>query len=421
MVTISHADLVFAIALASIAGMLFKPLGSPSWLWPALGALALVVCGLLPAGHALEALAAGQDVYCFLVGMMVLAELGRAEGFFDWLASHATRLAHGSATRLFFLIYALGALVTVFLSNDATAVVLTPAVAAVIRAAKIKEPLPYLYICAFIANAASFVLPISNPANLVIYGAHMPALAQWLSLYFLASMASIAATFIVLFVSQRHALKQAVASEIEFARLTPAGFRVGLGIGATAIVLLAASASGHALGASTLLLAGIVYLWVAARGQTSPLTFMRQISWSILILVAGLFVLVRSIEDTGGAERIVNAMGTHLSDDPTGVVWLMGGALAYACNLLNNLPLGLIAGRIAGSSHLSPSAIAAVVAGIDIGPNLSVTGSLATILWLQALKREGLEISAFAFLKLGALIMPAALVPALGAILVSAR
>jgi arsenical pump membrane protein len=53
-------------------------------------------------------------------------------------------------------------------------VVLTPAVYAATRAARVKEPLPYLLICAFIANAASFVLPISNPANLVVFGAHMP-------------------------------------------------------------------------------------------------------------------------------------------------------------------------------------------------------------------------------------------------------
>ena len=69
---------------------------------------------------------------------------------------------------------------TIFLSNDATAVVLTPAVAAAVKTAKVKDPLPYLFVCAFIANAASFVLPISNPANLVIYGSHMPPLLQWL-------------------------------------------------------------------------------------------------------------------------------------------------------------------------------------------------------------------------------------------------
>src|SRR6201999_3937138 len=108
--------------------------------------------------------------YLFLIGMMVLAELARHEGLFDWLAALAVKLSGGSPSPLFVLIFVVGTGVAIFLSNDATAVVLTPAVYAAAARAKAK-PLPYLFICAFIANAASFVLPISNPANLVVYGA----------------------------------------------------------------------------------------------------------------------------------------------------------------------------------------------------------------------------------------------------------
>ena len=96
----------------------------------------------------------GLDVYLFLVGMMALAEVARREGLFDWLASHAVRRADGSASKLFALVYGVGIVVTTFLSNDATAVVLTPAVYAAAKAAK-AEPLPYLFICALIANAAA--------------------------------------------------------------------------------------------------------------------------------------------------------------------------------------------------------------------------------------------------------------------------
>jgi arsenical pump membrane protein len=83
--------------------------------------------------------------------------------------------ARSCSSWLFTLIYLVGTVVTVFLSNEACAVVLTPAIYAAAKAAKAK-PLPYLFICAFIANAASFVLPISNPANLVVFAEHMPPL-----------------------------------------------------------------------------------------------------------------------------------------------------------------------------------------------------------------------------------------------------
>jgi arsenical pump membrane protein len=92
---------------------------------------------------------------------------------FDFLAGRAARLVDGSATKLFPLVYDVGTVVTIFLSNDATAVVLTPAMFVATTAAKVKDPLPYLLICAFTANAAIFVLTISNPANLVIFRDHM--------------------------------------------------------------------------------------------------------------------------------------------------------------------------------------------------------------------------------------------------------
>ena len=161
--------LVWSIAAGAIAGVIFRPREWPEAVWACLGAFFLVVLGLLPTGPALGAVAKGSDVYFFLSGMMLLAELARREGLFDWLAALAVQAAKGSQARLFTLLYIVGVLVTVFLSNDATAVVLTPAVYAAVKKAR-ADVLTYLFICAFIANAASFVLPISNPANLVVYG-----------------------------------------------------------------------------------------------------------------------------------------------------------------------------------------------------------------------------------------------------------
>ena len=115
---------------------------------------------LLPWQEAVTAVGSGADVYLFLIGMTLLSAVARKEGLFDWLATEAVTHARGSAKRLFLIIYVIGILVTSFLSNDATAVVMTPAVYAAARAAQV-EPLPYLFICAFIANAA--VLPSRSP------------------------------------------------------------------------------------------------------------------------------------------------------------------------------------------------------------------------------------------------------------------
>ena len=172
--------IIWSIAVLVTAGIIIRPFKLPEAVWAVSGALILIIFQFLSPSEAFSGVIKGLDVYLFLTGMMLLAETAREEKLFDWLAAHATRMAGGSSIRLFLLIYLVGTIVTAFLSNDATAVVLTPAVAAAVKTAKAERPLPYLLICAFIANAASFILPISNPANLVIYGNQMPPLMQWL-------------------------------------------------------------------------------------------------------------------------------------------------------------------------------------------------------------------------------------------------
>jgi arsenical pump membrane protein len=218
----SSNTMIWAIAALSTGGVILQPFKLPEAIWAVAGAALLLALQLITPEEALSGAVKGIDVYLFLTGMMLLAEIAREEGLFDWLAAVATSKAKGSPGRLFLLTYGVGALVTIFLSNDATAVVLTPAVAAAVKTAEADSPLPYLLICAFVANAASFVLPISNPANLVIYGHHMPPLLEWLPAYLLPSTASIVATYVVLRWTQRNELTQRLAKDVPVPKLSGA-------------------------------------------------------------------------------------------------------------------------------------------------------------------------------------------------------
>jgi len=409
----------WGIAALATAGVILRPLRIPEAVWAVAGACALVGLGLLPVDAAAAGIRKGVDVYLFLTGMMLLAELARQEGLFDWLAAWAASLARGSASRLFGLVYVVGIIVTVFLSNDATAVVLTPAVSAVTRAAKIEQPLPYLFICAFIANAASFVLPISNPANLVIYGSHMPPLLEWLPRFALPSVLSIAATYVVLRWSQRDALRQSASGDVKVPILSRAGKMTAGGIAATAVVLMLASAFGVQLGLPTCV-AGLVTLFaVTVMLRSSPWRFLREISWGVIPLVGGLFVLVQALDRSGA----IHAVSEYLkAETQRSAICSAAGAgilVGLAANLVNNLPAGMIAGMAVQTANASPDVASAVLIGVDLGPNLSVTGSLATILWLTALRRDGVHVKAWDFLKLGFVVMPPALLLALAALLLA--
>jgi len=408
--------LAWSIIILAATGVIIRPFRLPEATWAMAGAVALVLLGLLPAADALNGMRKGLDVYLFLIGMMLIAELAQSEGLFDYLATLAVEHARGSPQRLFLLVYAVGILVTVLLSNDATAIVLTPAVYAATRAAG-AAPLPYLFVCAFIANAASFVLPISNPANLVVFGARMPHLLDWLRQFALPSLASIAVTYAVLYLTQRSALnEERIASRVpDPPRLSHGGKLTAVGIGAIAAVLIGASALDLQLGLPTFVCGLITAAAVLALSRQSPWPVVKRMSWSVIPLVAGLFVMVEALIRIGAIGQLSAALHDMVAQSVPRTAWAVGLITALADNIANNLPVGLVAGSVAASDHLPRPVVGAMLIGVDLGPNLSVTGSLATILWLVALRRRKIDVSAWRFLKIGALVTPLALLAALAA------
>jgi arsenical pump membrane protein len=345
--------------------------------------------------------------------MMLLSETCRRHGLFDWVAATAVNHAHGSRPRLFLLVYATGIVTTTFLSNDATAVVLTPAVYAAARKAE-ADPLPLLFACALIANAASFVLPISNPANLVLYGGHMPPLGQWFASFALPSLAAIVVTFLILRYVERARIVGDCQSEVDRTPLSTGGKIALGGIVATASALLLASAFDIELGLPTCIAGVATTLVVALATRSSPIAVARDVSWSVLPLVAGLFVLVEALDHTGVIRHVAEALRTASADPARGAL-TAGTLLAFGSNLINNLPAGLIASSAVLQAHPPQMVVDALLIGVDLGPNLSITGSLATILWLQAIRREGEDVGFWRFLKVGVVTMIPALAAALAA------
>jgi arsenical pump membrane protein len=407
-----HLLLSLIVAL-SILLMLLRPRGIPEVYWIATGATLLIALHLIPLALAGKAILQGLDVYLFLIGMMLLSELAREHGVFDWLSGVAVHSARGSCVRLFTLVYAIGTLVTIFMSNDATAVVLTPAILTAIRKAKV-EPLPYLFACALIANAASFVLPISNPANLVVFHTGMPPLGQWMLSFAAPSILSIVTTYVVMRVIFRKELTVCIESDVETSPLPANGKLVLAGLALMIAVLLTASALDKDLGLPTCLAALVITAVVSIKARSNPIRLAREISWGTLILVAGLFILVDAVESIGALNITQHWLHQAEALPPAAGALVTGFVVGIANNLVNNLPLGLIAGATMQAAHVQGLIANAILIGVDLGPNLSITGSLATILWLLALRKEKLDISFGRFLKVGAIAMPAALLASLG-------
>ncbi|MGH9640305.1 MAG: SLC13 family permease, partial [Bryobacteraceae bacterium] len=301
-------------------------------------------------------------------------------------------------------------------SNDATAVVLTPAVHAAVKRAG-GAALPYLFICAFVANAASFVLPFSNPANLVIFhSAGLPPLPHWLQFFALPSVVAILATYLGLRWMAGSQLAGKLQADTPAPPMSRSGAAVAVGIFATAIVLVTVSTLGKPLGLPTFIAALAVFVCVLFLDRTALVPTLRQISWGILPLVAGLFVVVGALSRTGVSAAIQDALH-HLELWPPIAASLTASfGSAIVCNIANNLPVGVLVGS-AVQGHAMHMLRNALVIGIDLGPNFSVTGSLATILWLIALRREGERVNFLKFLKYGIAINSPALLLATVAVI----
>jgi arsenical pump membrane protein len=408
---------LLSIVALSILLMLVRPRDIPEVWWVGSGAALLVILRLIPLKLAGKAVGEGSDVYLFLIGMMLLSSLADQNGVFEWVSISAIRGANNNSARLFTLIYGIGTVVTICMSNDATAVVLTPAVLIAVQKAKV-EPLPHLFACAMIANAASFVLPISNPANLVVFHTGMPPLGRWLALFLLPSLLSIATTYFVLRFYFRKELTQPIECEPQDASLPPAGRLVLWGLGLVVAVLVAASAFNIDLGLPTCLAALSITGVVCLKERSNPLKLAKAISWPTLLLVAGLFVMVDAVESLGALRYTQQALAWAQHLPSLAGAFVVSFGIGVLNNLVNNLPLGLISGATLQAAHLEGMLAAAVLIGVDLGPNLSVTGSLATILWLLAMRKEKLDVSAWNFLKVGMLAMPAAMLASVGGLFV---
>ena len=186
------------------------------------------------------------------------------------------------------------------------------------------------------------------------------------------------------------------------------------GLMVAAVALVTASALGWPLGVPTCGAAVLATVVVAVRDRSIPLKVTKGISWSVLPLVAGLFIIVEALQGAGMLSLAVECLNAAAKIGGMAGNCIVAFSVALLSNGMNNLPVGLISGTAVQTAQQQGSLASAVLIGVDLGPNLSVTGSLATILWLIALRRENVKITGWQFFKVGLVVMPIAL---LGSIL----
>lgn len=416
---LTKAVITLVIAVATLAGIMTRPLKLNEAIIALGGAILLLIIGLIAPLDAVITLLKDWNIFFFFLGMMALAALAEGAGLFDWLAAQAAQLSRGSARLLLLNTFLLGSLISMVLSNDATALILTPIVYTLVTRLRLPV-LPFLFACTFIADTASFLLPVSNPINIIVLTRFQLDLWTFLRLLLLPCLVVIGINIAVFFLLYRNQVK----GRFDAKRLPsstdaikhPAYFRytcIVLGIVVVAYVIASAlqiPLSLVALGGAVVLLIGALW-W---KQITFP-DLGRQVSWPIFGFIAGMFLVVRAVENTGLTAQF-GLLLLHLSGGSNfGAVFVGTFGAAAGTNIINNLPMAIVMrSALTSVQHIAPTArlgfIAATMFGCDLGPNLTTVGSLATMLWLLLLRRRNLEVSSIDYMKVGVLVTPLMLV-----------
>jgi len=411
--------LIALITALVLVGIMLRPWKINEALLALFGAALLLLLGLISPASAFFTLVENWNTFFFFLGMMGLSALAERAGFFDWLAHLAASWSGNSARRLFFNTFLLGSLITMFFSNDATALILTPILYSLTTRLRLPV-LPYLFACTFIADTASFLLPVSNPINIIVLSAFPLDLWTFLRLLFVPSIVVISINFGVFWLLYRRQL----AVSFDHKRLPPVRAAIGhqgyfrytcLVLSLVAICYVTAAAfrfplSLVAMAGALLLLMGAWFCKQSTLRETG-----RQISWSIFGFIAGMFILVQAVESTGLTAQFGQLLLRLSGGTSLGAVLMGTTEAAAGTNLINNVPMAVVLTSSLRTLSHAPLAvqhgfIAATIFGCDLGPNVTTVGSLATVLWLVILRRRNVEVSGLDYFKVGVIVTPLMLV-----------
>jgi arsenical pump membrane protein len=401
---VSEIAAVLAL-IATLAAAVARPRLAPDWAVAAFTAFALVVLGVLSADDARSAVSDIGPTIAFLAALLVLADGCRAAGLFEALGAAMAVGARGRPKRLLAMVFAAAAGTTAVLSLDATVVLLTPVVFA--TASRLRVPArPHVYACSHLANSASLLLPISNLTNLLAYEAADVSFTRFAALMVLPWLVAIGVEWVVLGRSFASDLRPRRGRGRGGGRLRAApdpGERVALP--RFAIGVVAATLVGFALSS----FAGIAPVWIAAAGalalavreRRTPRALLQAVEPAFLVFVLGLAIVVRAAGDHG-LQSAVDGLVPH--GDGLLTLLAIAAVSAVVANLLNNLPATLIVLPVAAAG--GPGPVLAMLIGVNVGPNLTYVGSLATLLWRRVLRAHDTDTDLGEFVRLGALTVP---------------
>ncbi|HEU5202726.1 MAG TPA: ArsB/NhaD family transporter [Candidatus Limnocylindrales bacterium] len=398
------AGLIFAAVYALIATeRLDKTLAA------LLGGTVVVLLGIVSQESAFEAI--DLNVIFLLAGMMILAGILRRTGFFQWLAIRSVRIAAGEPYRLLIVLSVVSALISAFLDNVTTVVLLAPVtlyIAGVLRV----SPVPFLISEILASNIGGTATLIGDPPNILIGSAAGLGFVE-----FLLNLGPVAVLILIAFL---FATRFLFKGDLEVQGDVRAGvlaldarevltdiplLRWSLGvIGLTILGFVFAVPLGLETG--TIALFGATLLTVISRVDVA--TVLEEIEWPTLFFFIGLFMLVSAIVEVGIidalAEFLIDLTGGDATVTSIGLLWLSAIASAIVDNIPYTTTMIPVVERLGASGIPIEPLWWALALGACLGGNATIVGASANVVGANLAGRAGHPIGFATFFRYGFLV-----------------
>ena len=402
----------FLIFVVTITLVIWQPKGLQIG-WSAMGgAAAALLLGVVTLADIPVVWDIVWNATATFVAIIIISLLLDEAGFFEWAALHVGRWGGGHGRRLFVLFVLLGAAVSAVFANDGAALILTPIVIAMLLALGYgpKTTLAFVMAAGFIADAASLPLVVSNLVNIVSADFFDIGFDRYAAVMAPVNLASIAATLMVLFMVFGRDIPKAYDVERLAAPSSAIKDRATFLWGWIILAFLLVGffvLEPRGVPVSAVAATGaVVLLFVAGRGAVISTTkVLREAPWQVVIFSLGMYLVVYGLGNAGLTRQIAGLLDGFSQGGVWGAAFGTGFLTAFLSAIANNMPTVLIGALSIDASGATGAAreamIYANVIGSDLGPKMTPSGSLATLLWLHVLARKGVKIGWGYYFKVG--------------------